>query len=303
MPPSRIRRYIRQGRLAQLAVFEASARHGCYTRAARELHLAQPTVSSHIRKLTDALGVPLFEQVGKRMHPTEAGRCLQDASREILGTLARLDETRASLRPLDSGRLAVAAGASVAPAASRLVAHFARRYPVLEVGFQVCNRQALLERMGRDEDDLYLLLDPPRAGTVSQRVMPQAFAVIAPAAHPLGGRSGIAFEALAREPFVVRERGSGLRAVVDEAFRRRLLAPRVRLELPTHEAIVEAVRAGVGIAIVPLSAGLAPDGTVMLDVQGLPVEAHLHVCYVIGKALSPAGRAFVEFAREFRANA
>ena len=155
MPPSRIRRYLRNGRLSQLAVFEASARHGCYTRAARELHLAQPTVSAQIKKLAEALGSPLFEQVGKRMHPTEAGRYLQAACVEVFGTLSRLEEALARLRPLDTGRLALAASRSGERAASRLVARFVRHHPHLEVALHIDDDQELVERMGRGEDDLY----------------------------------------------------------------------------------------------------------------------------------------------------
>ena len=162
----RIRRYLRHGRLSQLAVFEASARLGCYTRAARELHLAQPTVSAQIKKLTDALGVPLFEQVGKRMHPTEAGRCLQAACVEVLETLARLDECLSHLRPPETGRLSLAASTDEAGAASRLVERFAREHPRLEVALHIHDRQSLMDRMARSEDDLYLFAQPPREGVV-----------------------------------------------------------------------------------------------------------------------------------------
>ena len=132
MTPSRIRRYLRHGRLSQLAVFEASARHGCYTRAARELHLAQPTVSAQIKKLADALGMPLFEQVGKRMHPTDAGRCLQLACVEVFGTLSRLEEALAHLRSIDTARLSRPPGTSSECAATQLVAQLEIEGFVLE---------------------------------------------------------------------------------------------------------------------------------------------------------------------------
>jgi|KBSSwiStaDraftv2_1062776.scaffolds.fasta_scaffold217605_1 DNA-binding transcriptional LysR family regulator len=157
MVSARIRRYFRHGRLSQLAVFEAAARLGCYTRAARELHLAQPTVSAQIKKLTEALGLPLFEQVGKRMHLTHAGRSLQAACGQVLETFVRLEIDLASLRTLETGRLSIAASTGAQRLASRLVADFARLHPALEIALHVENRQALLERMARDDDDLYLL--------------------------------------------------------------------------------------------------------------------------------------------------
>jgi DNA-binding transcriptional LysR family regulator len=299
MAPSRIRRYLRHGRLSQLAVFEASARLGCYTSAARELHLAQPTVSTQIRKLTDALGVPLFEQVGKRMHPTEAGRRLQAACGEILASLSRLEDDLASLRSLESGRFSLAAGSSAGRLASRLLATFAREHPRLEVSLRIHNRAALLERMQSDGDDLYLFVNPPREGVVSQRILPHALAVVAAPGHALANGGRVAFAALAREPIVLRERGSGARGVVEEQFRSRGFEPNVRLELPSDDAIEEAVRAGVGIAVLP-DVDHARDGLVALPVEGFPVEGFLHLCYPIGKALAPAGRAFLDFARRAR---
>jgi DNA-binding transcriptional LysR family regulator len=170
MVSARIRRYFRHGRLSQLAVFEAAARLGCYSRAARELHLAQPTVSAQIKKLTEALGLPLFEQVGKRMHLTHAGRSLQAACGQVLETFARLEDDLARLRTVEAGRLSIAASTSAERLAARLVAGFARRYPTLEIELHVEDRRSLLERMARDEDDLYLLaaIGPaPRAWTAA----------------------------------------------------------------------------------------------------------------------------------------
>lgn len=98
MAHSPINRYLRHGTLRQFAVFEASARLGSFTRAGAELHLAQPTVSTQIKKLTDMVGAPLFKQVGKRMYLTSAGRSLYAACIDIFNTLARaeltLDQTR-----------------------------------------------------------------------------------------------------------------------------------------------------------------------------------------------------------------
>ena len=91
MNVSRIRRYLRNGTATQLMVFDAIARVGSFTRAAEELHMAQPTVSAHVKKLGESVGLPLFEQIGKRVYPTEAGRRLQATCREVFDAFARLD--------------------------------------------------------------------------------------------------------------------------------------------------------------------------------------------------------------------
>jgi DNA-binding transcriptional LysR family regulator len=92
MPQSRLRRYMRHGTLPQLAVFEASARHACLTRAGEELHLAQPTVSTQIRKLSETIGAPLFEAVGRGERHTEDGRRTYSHCPELFAVLGSLDD-------------------------------------------------------------------------------------------------------------------------------------------------------------------------------------------------------------------
>ena len=92
MSRTKLRRYFRHGSFPQLMVFEAVARLGSVTRAAEELHLAQPTVSLQLKKLAEALAVQLFEQRGRRLHLTGAGRALQEGCRELTGCLLRADE-------------------------------------------------------------------------------------------------------------------------------------------------------------------------------------------------------------------
>ena len=77
MTQSKIRRYLRHGMLPQLSVFEAVARLGSFTRAGEELYMAQPTVSVQIKKLTETIGAPLLEQVGKTVRLTSVGKELQ----------------------------------------------------------------------------------------------------------------------------------------------------------------------------------------------------------------------------------
>ena len=103
MPQSRIRRYLKHGTLPQLSVFEAVVRLGSFTRAAEELHMAQPTVSVQIKKLTETAGVPLLEQIGKRIHVTEPGRALLTACAEIFQALMKIEDKFASIRALESG--------------------------------------------------------------------------------------------------------------------------------------------------------------------------------------------------------
>jgi hypothetical protein len=98
MPPHRSRQFMKHGTVPQMAVFEATVRLGSFTGAAQELHMAQPTVSGLVRKLSDSAGVPLFEKVGRHVVPTAAGRMLYASADAILKTLERAAFELAALR-------------------------------------------------------------------------------------------------------------------------------------------------------------------------------------------------------------
>jgi DNA-binding transcriptional LysR family regulator len=93
-----LRRYMRHGTLPQLAAFEAVVRLGSATRAAQSLCIAQPTISGHLRKLGDSLGVRLFDLQGKRLVPTPAALALLEATHEVSAALARCEETLGAYR-------------------------------------------------------------------------------------------------------------------------------------------------------------------------------------------------------------
>ncbi len=111
-----LRRYLRHGTLPQLAAFEAVVRLGSATRAAHVLCVAQPTVSGHLKKLAEALGVRLFELHGKRLVPTAAALALLEATAEMSAVLARCEQALVTYREDGSGPRAVDAKASVARA-------------------------------------------------------------------------------------------------------------------------------------------------------------------------------------------
>src|SRR5581483_4541209 len=121
-------------------VFEAVARLGSVTRAAGELHLAQPTVSTQLRKLADALEVPLFEPRGRGLRLTPAGRELLAACEELSLLLARTEERLAALRMRKPEVLRLAAAPGARQLAARVLASFCMRYPGVQASLHVANR-------------------------------------------------------------------------------------------------------------------------------------------------------------------
>jgi len=301
MPQSKIRRYLKHGTLTQLSVFEAVARLGNHTRAAEELYLAQPTVSVQIKKLSETVGVPLFEQIGKSVHLTEAGRELHRACHEIFQQLIDVEDRLANIRGLKSGRLRLAVSTTGKYFAPRLLAAFVNEHPGIEVSLQIHHRETLIERMVANADDLYIFANPPMTkDVVTQAILPNPVTVFARADHPLAEERRIPFRCFAEEPFLMREPGSGTRMVAQQVFARHGIAPKVRMELSTNEAIKQAVLAGLGVSIMSrytLGLDTEQDDLVTLDVEGFPLEGWWYLVYPGGKQPSAVAEAFMAFAR------
>ncbi len=300
MPNSTIRRYMRHGTLPQLCVFEAVARLGSYTRAAEELHMAQPTVSVQVRKLTDTIGFPLLEQVGKTVRPTPVGKELLASCGELFDAFARFEQKISELRGLQAGSLDIAVTSGAKSFASRMVVEFAQRYPDVKVRMHVAQRQGLIERISANVDDLYLMWDPPRGNeVVRMRLLANRLVVLAHRDHPLADRRPISFEEFAKEPLLLRELGSESRAVIERVFAEHGVTPAIRMELGSGEAILEALFAGMGVSVVSLHSieSSMRSALVELDVDGFPIESQWYLVYPVGKQVSFIAQAFLDLVR------
>jgi DNA-binding transcriptional LysR family regulator len=150
------RRFFRHGLLPQLLVFEAVARLGSVTRAAEELHLAQPTVSLQLKKLAEALEVTLFEQRGRNLYLTGAGHALRETCAELIQCLAQADARLAAWRQPKQETLRLAAEPEARAVAAKLLAHFCSRHPGVQGSLHIGERADLLNRLAAGTDDVYL---------------------------------------------------------------------------------------------------------------------------------------------------
>ncbi|MGV3628639.1 MAG: LysR family transcriptional regulator [Betaproteobacteria bacterium] len=299
MPQPAIRRYLKHGTLPQLGVFEAVARLGSFTKAAEELYMAQPTVSVQMKKLSETVGLPLIEQIGKRIHLTDAGHVLQAACMEIFGTLTGLERSLDDLRGLEAGQLQLAVSTTGEYFAPRVLAAFVKQHPHVEVSLQIHNRGVLLERMAKNLDDLYIFAETPAGGDwVIHPILPNPMVPFAHADHPLAREKNIPFARFAKEPFLMREPGSGARSFSRETFAAHGCEPQVRMELSNNEAIKQAIIAGLGVSIMSrytLGLDVPHEQLAVLDVQGFPIDRGWVFVHPAGKQLSLVAQSFMEF--------
>jgi DNA-binding transcriptional LysR family regulator len=292
---------IRHATFRQLQVFEAIVRHGNFTRASEELFLTQPTVSMQVKKLSDAMGLPLFEYVGRTVKPTQAALELYEACRDIFETLANLEMKIADIKGIKRGRLRLCVVTTAKYIAPELLGEFSQMHEGIQVSLKVTNRDRLIDRMQSNEDDLYIM---GQARTDEMEVESYAFApnplvVMAPRNHHLIGKKRIPLSEIAKEPLILREPGSGIRDATLRHFSEAGLRPQIRMELGSNEAIKHSIVGGLGLSILSLHTLTleGSDGPVaVLDVEGFPIQRQWYMVHPKGKELSLVAKAFLDYA-------
>jgi len=288
--------------IRQLQVFEAVARHLGFTRAAEELHLTQPAVSMQVKQLEEHVGMPLFEQVGKKIFLTEAGNEMYHYSKIIAQQLAEAEEVIEALKGVRRGSLDISVASTANAFGTKLLAGFSQKYPSVTLKLDVTNRETLLRQLAENEKDLVIMGRPPEGMDLeAEPFMENPLVVIAHAGHPWAKETDIAPERLRDRTFVVREQGSGTRQLMERFFESHDIPFEPGMEMTSNEAIKQAVEAGLGLAVVSshtLELELETNRIAVLDVQDFPIMRHWYVVHPRSKRLSPVAQVFRKFVLE-----
>jgi DNA-binding transcriptional LysR family regulator len=285
--------------LRQLKIFEAVARHLSFTRASKELHLTQPAVSMQVKQLEEEVGLPLFEQVGKKIFLTEAGEEMQRYAASVITTLAEASLVFDEMRGLERGRLRIAVASTANYFVPQLLASFCQRYPNVRVSLDVTNRKRLLDALSANDTDLVIMGKPPQhMDLVAESFMDNPLVVIAPPGHPLANERNIPLKRLQGETFLVREKGSGTRSAMERFFTEHGVSLSSTMEMSSSEAIKQGVEAGLGFGLLSLHTlemELALKRLVILDVRELPILRKWYIMHRSGKRLSVVAQNFKDF--------
>ncbi len=285
--------------LRQLQVFATVADCGGFTRAAEDLCLTQPAVSQQIRQLTDSVGLPLLEQIGRKVHLTEAGRRLYARWQTMQAEWRAFEDEVSELKGLQSGTLRLAVVSTAKYFVPRLLTPFCTRYPGIEVKLVVANLDQVVERIQGNLDDLYIMSTPPSDLDLTvQAFLDNPLVMIAARDHPLAKRRAIPLSRVAEERFILREAGSGTRVAIERHLAQHNTKLNVRMEFGSNVAIKEAVAAGLGLSILSefalhRSKGWSED-VAILDVETFPIHSTWQVVHLRQKHLSAVARAFLQ---------
>jgi len=176
----------------QLRLFLALAETGSVSAAARVMHVTQPTASMQLREVTQAVGLPLYEVVSRRVHLTEAGQALARTARAIAGEWDAFEQRVSGAKGLTSGRLKVAVVSTAKYFVPRLLGSFCKLHPQIDISLEVLNRDHVITRLRSNLDDLYVMSRPPEDLLLEDQIlMPNPLVVIASAGHKLAAKKRV----------------------------------------------------------------------------------------------------------------
>lgn len=285
--------------LRQLKVFETVARHLSFSRAAEELHLTQPAVSTQVKKLEEHAGLALFEQLGKKIYLTPGGAELLHHSRSIIQQFQEAEDAMTQFKGITGGKLNVAVISAGDYFFPRLLVEFARSHQGVTLNLSVHNREGLLNQMASNMTDIAIMVRPPTdMDTINEAFAPHPYVIVAAPDHPLVSQKNIPMSTLMHEPFVVREKGSDTWHSMEDGFGDRINDLNIAMEIRSTETIKQAVIAGMGISFLSahtISLELQAGSLAVLDVEGFPVMLNWYIVHRKNKRLPPVAQAFKNF--------
>ena len=282
----------------QLRLFLALEQTESVTKAARMMHITQPTASMQLKEMTENIGSPLFEVISKKIHLTGLGKEFAKTAREMTDRWEAFEQHATQMKGLTKGRLRVAVVSTAKYFVPKLLGSFCSKYPEVDISLEILNRDGVIRRVEDNSDDLYVMSRPPmHIDLEDQILMPNPLCMIAYKDHPLASKKNLRLQDLKHERFILRELGSGTRMSVDIHFKQKKFTPRLLLELGNNEAIKKAVASRLGVAVISIHAldQFDYDNEIsVLKLQDFPINSQWHLVYLRGKQLSPIAKAFHE---------
>lgn len=286
------------GTFRQLEILLAVYDGGSIKAAAESLFLTQPTVSMQLKKLSEAIGLPLYQQVGRKLQFTDAGLATVATSRQILQQCEALDMHLSNLRGLKSGTLRISCATTAKYFIPHLLGPFCKQYPGIDIQFTVANRQQVIERYEQGVDDFFVFSYVPEGLDLEVReFMSNDLVAIANSEHLLTKHKKVSLKAFCQENFIIREEGSGTRYAIERFLQSKNITPNVRMTIASNEAIIHSVLSGMGVSI--LSAHTLAFGdsynVKVIDVESLPIQSKWSFCWAKSKQLSPIAKVFLDY--------
>ena len=298
--------FVRDITMKQLRALSSAVQAGTVSGAAKMLHVTPPAVSLQLKQFEQLVGLELLERNPDGLKPTAAGLEILNTVKGIELLLSNCSDSLDAIKGMTKGTVRVGVVSTAKYFAPRALAAFKKLHPDIELNLQVGNRTETVAALEAFEFDFAIMGRPPKQFEVERaEIGPHPHIIIAPPDHPLAGKKNLKPRQLIEESFLLRELGSGTRALTENLLLEAGAPLSLGMEMGSNETIKQAVMAGLGIALISahtVSVEIEEGRLAWLDVEGFPIERNWQVIRRSQKRLMPAGRALWEFMIEHGKN-
>ncbi|WP_315793141.1 selenium metabolism-associated LysR family transcriptional regulator [Paenibacillus sp. BIC5C1] len=290
----------------QLHIFYTVAEKGSFSAAAQALHMTQPAVTMQIQSLEDYFGTKLLHRSTKKIELSEAGRTLLPHAKRSVELVRQTDEAMSAFTQMLQGRLQLGASLTIGEyVLPRMLGPFARQYPDISIVMKVMNTTQIMDDILKHQLNFGLIEAPVHhPDMIVEPVMQDELKLVVPAGHALADRGEVELEDVLNYAFVLREKGSGTRQVMEDQLQKRNIDPQdmnVVMELGSTGAVKSAVEAGVGITMLSPSSvqhELALGLVHIVDIRGLEFKRQFYAIHLKSSLLPLSAVAFLNYLRQ-----
>jgi DNA-binding transcriptional LysR family regulator len=280
-----------------------------FSRAAKKMHLTQPSLTKHIRNVEEGLGAKIVNRSSRSLSLTPEGRVLFDYARRIIKLRNEARESVLRLREDEAGDIRIAA--STIPATYILpyaIGGFRKKHPRIRTTVRTADSSDVIETVLDNGAEIGFIGKKPSGGKlIAEELWKDRLVLAVPSGHPWAKRRAVRVADISAAPFVIREKGSGTREALEECLRETagpgLPHLNIAAELGSSEAVKEAIIAGLGISVVSVHAirrELKSGLLTALAIEGCPIERSFYLIYRRQFDLMTHHKIFLEYVRAYR---
>lgn len=291
--------------LWQLKIFCKVVELGSFSKAGNAVHLSQPTISTHIKQIEEHFSTRLVDRLSRRTVPTKAGELLYEYAHRLISLYDATEAAMAEFAGKIKGRLVI--GGSTIPGAyllPRLIGSFTQAYPGIRISLVVADTSEIVAQTLAGRIEMGIVGARNEHKNITQTaILDDDLRLVLSADHPWAGKKKISLDALIREPFIIREEGSGTLRSFIELFKRKninLSDLNIIAELGSTEAVRQAIKSNIGISIlsaIAVADDIQAGRLAAVDIDGLNLKRSFYLTTHRQRSLSPLCRTFIDFLR------
>ena len=284
--------------LNQLRIFVKVCEFQSITKASEALFLTQPAISIQLKKLQDGFEIPLTEVIGRQLYVTDFGKKILVLANQILNTVDQIEEAADEYKGILTGNIRIASASTGKYVIPYFLTGFMRQYPGVNIDIDVTNKTKVVESIQENSVDFAMVsVVPQNLNLTTVPLMQNELFLVAAKDYPNLPKR-MTTKKLADHTLIFRENGSATRAAMESFMLQHQIPVKRSMQLVSNEAVKQAVRAGLGLSIMPLI-GIRTEiqlGNInILPIKGLPITTQWNLAYSSGKKLSPASLALIDY--------